>query len=120
MMDKFDYWKYSDDSNCWDFVIAFLFDRCGVELPRFGICPQDKRSMTKASKNVIDAHLVECGPIQNAIACQYHGKLLCHVGIIDNGMVRHAHHKSGIRRDTLKRFESMAQKTIYRIPKCLL
>ena len=118
-MDKFDLWRYSDESNCWDFVIAFLKEK-GVDLPRFGICPQDKRGMTKASLGVVDNYLVECGPVQNAIAAQYHGKLLFHVGVVDKGMIRHAHHKSGVRRDTIKRFEASAQKTIYRIPKCLL
>jgi hypothetical protein len=120
MLDRFDYWKYSDNSNCWDFVVCFLSDRCGIDLPKFGICPQDKKGMTKASGPVIDSHLIECDPIQNAIACHYHGRLLVHVGVIDNGVVRHAHQKTGVRRDTIKRFESLAQKTVYRIPKCLL
>lgn len=119
MLDKFDYWKYSDKSNCWDFVIAILGEKCGVELPRFGICPQDKRGMTKASSPVISRYLVECDPMEYAIACHYHGKLLFHVGIIEDGLVRHAHHKSGVRRDTIKKFEGMAQDTVYRIPKCL-
>lgn len=120
LMDKFDFWKYSDDSNCWDFVIAFLKDRHGVELPRFGISPKDKRAMTEASRGVIDEYLVDCDPIQSAIACHYHGNVLYHVGIIDGGEVRHAHHVSGVRRDTIKAFESMARKTVYKIPKCLL
>lgn len=121
MLNRFDLWKYSDTSNCWDFVREWLIDVGANELslPRFGICPTDKRSMTKASKNVIIG-LQECGPIQNAIACHYHDKVLFHVGIVDGRHVRHANQKSGLRRDTIKRFESMAQKTIYRIPKCLL
>ena len=121
MIDRFDLWKYSHDANCWDFVSEYLKAK-GVPsdvLPRFGICPSDKRGMTKASNGVIIG-LAECEPRENAIACHYHGKLLTHVGVIERGMVRHAHHVSGVRRDTIKRFESMAQKTVYRIPKCLL
>ncbi len=119
MIDEFDLWRYSDDSNCWDFVCAFL-KKEGVELPRFGICPSDKRGMTKASKGVIDTYLVNCEPRQNAIACHYHGGLLLHVGVVDNGRVRHAHIKLGSKRDTIKKFESRAPRTEYKIPKCLL
>lgn len=119
MIDEFDLWRYSDDSNCWDFVCAFL-NKKGVDLPRFGICPSDKRGMTKAAKGVIDSYLIECEPRQNAIACHYHGGLLLHVGVIDSSKVRHAHKQFGVRRDTIKSFESMAQKTKYVIPKCLL
>ena len=119
MIEKFDLWKYSDESNCWDFVVAYLSD-VGVHLPRFGICPSNKLGMTRASKSVIKDHLVECGPMDYAIACHYHGKLLIHVGIVHNGQVRHAHHANGVRRNTIKEFEGMAQKTIYKIPKCLI
>lgn len=119
MIDSFDLWKYSDTSNCWDFVAAFIKTK-GVDLPTFGICPSDKRAMTKQSKKVIKDYLVDCGPIQNAIACHYHGGLLIHVGVIDQGRVRHAHQQFGVRRDTIKQFESMAQRTEYKIPKCLL
>ena len=117
MFDRFDLWKYSDDANCWDFVCEFYKD-LGFDLPRFGIKPTNKRGMTRASLSLMD-DFIESGPVQNAVACHYNGKLLFHVGIVDRGMVRHAHHASGTRRDTIKRFESMAQKTIYRLPKCL-
>ena len=120
MFDRFDYWKYTNDHNCWDFVREWWIDK-GIspdDIPRFGICPTNKREMTKAAQPVI-SELVECGPIQNSVACHYHGNLLLHVGMVDNGIVRHAHPKMGCRRDTIKRFEVMAQRTIYRIPKCL-
>jgi hypothetical protein len=117
MFSELDLWKYSNDSNCWDYVCAF-YKKLGYDLPKFGIHPQDKKGMTKASLSLID-DFVECGPVQNAIACHYHGKIFFHVGVVDGGRVRHVSNKTGARRDTIKRFESMAQKTIYRLPKCL-
>ena len=118
MIDKYDLWKYGPNTNCWDFVVNFMRD-LNVELPKFGICHKDKKAMTKASKGVISSYLVECSAIQNAIACHYHGKLLLHVGVVDNGYVRHAHPKLGMKKDKIKDFEAAAQKTVYRIPKCL-
>lgn len=110
MFSRFDTWQYRDDNNCWDFVREFLIDK-GVppkDVPKYGISPNDKRGMTKASIGV-KRLFNPSSPVQNAIACHYHGGVLMHVGIVDNGKVRHTGSKTGTRIDTIESFEKMAE-----------
>jgi len=107
MFDRFDLWRYSDNANCWDYVREFLIDRAGIPaeaVPRFGILPSDKRGMTKAH-NMLKPKFVRCGPEQYAIACQYFGRVLVHVGVVDNGMVRHTSSKKGTTNQKISDFE---------------
>lgn len=118
---KFETWRYSDDRNCWEFVRQFLFSCTELEcdqLPKFGILPSDKKSMTKASISVFKP-FIECKPIDLSIACHYSGKVLYHVGIVYNNEVWHVGEKTGMRRDSIKRFESLAPKTTYKIHESL-
>lgn len=113
MFNKFDLWKYSDNSNCWDYVREWLIERAGVPedaVPRFGILPSDKKSMTEAYRGV-KGRFVECGPEQNAVACQYSGKLLIHVGVVDGNYVRHTGRQKGTTKEKISDFEKM--KTVY-------
>ena len=68
--------------------------------------------MTKASIEVAK-NFTESNPVQFAVACQFHGKLLIHVGIIDNGIVRHVGKTCGTKKERISSFESKAQKTTY-------
>lgn len=104
MFDKFDLWKYSELSNCWDYVRAFLKERENIDLPEYGILPTDKKAMTKAYKE-LKGRFVECGPEQNAVACQYHGKLMVHVGVVDGGYIRHTSSQKGTTKEKIKDFE---------------
>jgi len=113
MFDKFDLWKYSDNSNCWDFVRAWLIEKAGVPpeaVPKYGILPSDKKAMTQAYKDV-RGQFEECGPEQNAVACQYSGKLLIHVGVVDNGYIRHTGETKGTTKEKIQDFEKI--KTVY-------
>lgn len=121
MFDRFDCWQYSDSHNCWDFVREFLISRAGIpreDVPKYGICPDDKKAMTKAAASV-DRSFYDCEPLQNSIACHYVGRLIIHVGIVDGGMIRHTGKKLGTTKSTIKEFEAMAQKTTYKIHKSL-
>lgn len=115
MIDKFDLWQYRENANCWDFVRAFLIERAGIDaadVPRFGICPDDKKAMTKASAGVRRS-FSESGPEQFAIACHYVGRVLYHVGVVDGGIIRHTGKQTGTRKDSIKEFERLAGRTIY-------
>lgn len=119
MFDKFDTWTYSDNSNCWDFVRAWMI-RAGVpesDVPKYGILPTDKRAMTKAA-NQVKTNFVDCGPIQNAIACQYRGRTILHVGVVDEGLIRHTSSQFGTKRSKIADFQR-ENKTIYKIHKSL-
>lgn len=116
MFDKFDIWKYSDNHNCWDYVREYLIERAGVpaeDVPKYGICPDDKKAMTAASKDV-EKSFIDCGPEQYAIACHYFGETIIHVGVVDKNYVRHTSRKRGTMKSTIKEFEAMCQKTIYK------
>jgi hypothetical protein len=113
MFDRFDVWTFSDNHNCWDFVREYLIEKAGVppeDVPKFGILPTDKRSMTKAYRGV-KCKFVECGAQQNAIACQYHGGLLQHVGVVDGDFVRHTGKTKGTTKQKISDFEK--DKTVY-------
>ena len=115
MFNKWDVWKYTSDDNCWEYVRQFLIIEAGInpeDVPKFGICPSNKREMTKASIEVAK-NFTESNPVQFAVACQFHGKLLIHVGIIDNGIVRHVGKTCGTKKERISSFESKAQKTTY-------
>lgn len=122
MFSKFELWQYRSDHNCWDFVREWLIDNAGVpacDVPKFGICPNDKGSMTKAAVGV-ECNFTESKPVDHAIACQYRLGTLWHVGIVYNGMVWHVGSKTRFRRDKIDVFESMYKKVRYKIHKCLL
>jgi len=121
MFDKFDCWKYSDFHNCWDYVREFLIDRAGVpseDVPKYGICPDDKKAMTLAARNV-EKTFTLCEPQQFAIACHFMGKIITHVGVVDGDRIRHTGRTQGTTKSTIKEFESMSPKTIYKIHKSL-
>jgi len=116
MFDKFDMWKYRDTSNCWDYVRAWMIERAGVpvdDVPKFGICPTNKRAMTKAAILVARAFKLVNEPEQNAIACQYHGKVLEHVGIVDGKYVRHVSSQRGCVKELISKFAATGVTTYY-------
>lgn len=119
---KYELWQYRDDANCWDYVREFLLDFTDVpeeDVPPFTIHPDDKKNMTGASLGVA-GNFVDCTPRDYAIACQYHGVSLIHVGVVYGGRIWHSGRKCGTRRDKIKLFERLSQKTVYRIHKCLI
>lgn len=121
MLDKFDIWKYRDNANCWDYVREYLIERAGIppgDVPKYGILPSDKRAMTKAANDVKQT-FINSGPVQYAVACHYLGKTIIHVGVIDKGCVRHTGSKTGTMKSSIKDFEAMSQKTIYKLHKSL-
>ena len=120
MLDRFAFWQYRDDNNCWDYVREFLIEKAGIpadHVPKFGIAPKDKRSMHKAGRQVA-ASFKSSDPTDFAVACHYRGGVLFHVGIVHNGRVRHTGEKIGTRNDTIEDFESMAD-TVYMLHKSL-
>lgn len=120
-IDKFDTWQYREDRNCWDYVREFLIEIAGVpeeDVPVFGICPDHKKEMTEASKGV-ERSFIDSGPSQYAVACHYIRGTLYHVGVVDNGLVRHTGRKTGTRKDKIKRFEAMAERTEYKLHRSL-
>lgn len=112
----FEVWTYSDNSNCWDYVRHHL-KSAGVDLPKFGISPKDKKKMTLASKG-LESDFIECQPVNNSIACQYFGDILFHVGIVKGGKVCHVGSKTGLRYDSINDFCKRG-KVIFRIHKDL-
>ena len=117
MLDKFTTWQYRDDRNCWDFVREFLIEKAGISaehLPKYGILPEDKQSMTAAA-NSIRGGFIDCDPVNFAIACHYIGHTIIHVGVVYNGYVLHTGSKFGTKKSTIKAFEKMCQKTVYRL-----
>jgi hypothetical protein len=117
MLNKFDSWQYRDDRNCWDFVREFLIDVGGVPaecLPKYGIAPSDKKSMTEAAQS-IESGFVDSEPVDFAIACHYIGNTIIHVGVVYNGYVLHTGAKHGTKKNTIKAFERLCQKTVYRL-----
>lgn len=117
MFDKFDLWKWEADHNCWDYVREYLIERIGVphdDVPKYGIAPHDKRAMTKASQKVTPK-FIDCEPKNGAIACHYHGKCILHVGVVEDGFVRHCSKEWGTIKESIKRFENRASKTVYKI-----
>lgn len=117
MFSKFEIWQYRDDRNCWDYVREFLIERAGVpakDVPKFGISPEDKRSMTKASEDVKKT-FYDSDPINYAVACHYLRGILIHVGIVFEGRVWHTSKHNGTTKSTIKEFEAMASRTVYKI-----
>lgn len=117
MFDRFDVWQFSDNANCWDYVREYLIEKFSIpkaDVPKFGILPCDKRAMTKASEEV-QSGFVDAKPVDGAVACHYLGKTILHVGIVDGGMVRHTSRQWGTIRSTIKEFEALAPKTVYKI-----
>lgn len=112
----FELWTYSNESNCWDYVRHHL-DLAGVNLPKFDIHPDNKKGMTNAASG-LESDFIECEPMENAIACQYFGKALYHVGIVKDGKVKHVGSKTGLRYDSVTDFCKRG-KVIFRIHKNL-
>lgn len=113
MLSKFDLWIYSDTSNCWDYVREWLIDKAGVpeeHVPKFGILPTNKLAMTKAY-SVVKPMFIECAPEQNAVACQFVGRALVHVGVVDGPFVRHVSSKKGAIKDKISEFQK--HKTVF-------
>lgn len=99
-------WSYRDDNNCWDYVrywLIKLFDVPEKAVPKYGIIPNDKKSMTKAYK-LVRSGFSESEPTNGAVACQYRGRLLDHVGLVYNHMVYHVKDKSGVMVEPLAEF----------------
>lgn len=121
MFDRFDCWQYRADANCWDFVRQYLIEKAGVpaiDVPMFGISPDNKRQMTKAARGVALA-FTESEPVSNAIACHYMGNILFHVGIVEGGNVRHTSSQRGTVKESIAEFERHADKTTYMIHRSL-
>ena len=113
-------WSYRDDNNCWDFVRACLL-RVGVpdsDIPKYDIRPNDKESMTIASRTVARS-FIECNPMNYAVASEYRGKTIIHVGFVYNGYVYHAAKSKGAQKTRIKDFERGCGKIVYRIHKSL-
>lgn len=120
MLDEYDLWAYRDDHNCWDYVREILIAKANIparDVPKFGISPKDKINMTRASNNVASA-FVRSGPEQYAVACHYKKRTLIHVGIVENGKIRHTGEGIGTRRDKIEDFEAMAD-TVYMLHQSL-
>lgn len=114
MLDKYLFWQYRDDNNCWDFVRSFLFDFCGIKLKKYGIAPDDKESMTKESVEVAKDFFTS-GPVDFAIACHYYRETILHVGIVYKGQVWHTSKRRGTCIDSIEKFESQAKTTVYKL-----
>jgi hypothetical protein len=109
-------WQYRDHNNCWDFVREVLNKEFNVPrnvLPKFGICPSDKKAMTAAYAEVKQGFVPITEPKEGAIACHFMGDILTHVGVVMNGKVWHASSKHGVRKDAIKTFSRIA-KTEYK------
>lgn len=108
MFNRWESWNYSNDSNCWDLVRSYLSYR-GVPdfvIPKFGIIPDDKKAMTKAHRQLESYFPVIDYPVDNAVACQYRGRVFIHVGVVVGDKVLHSN-KHGTFKST---FEEFAQK----------
>ena len=114
-------WKYKDDSNCWDYVREWMIREAKIpaeDVPKFGICPQDKPSMNEAYLEVRKGFEL-CEPQQFAIACNCKGRMIDHVGVVYNDKVWHTAETMGTQALSLKAFESLAPQTIYYIHRSL-
>ena len=117
----FNLWKYRDDANCWDYVREWMIREAKIpadDVPKFGICPDDKRGMTKAYIEVRRG-FDECEPQQFAIACSCRGRLIDHVGVVYNDRIWHTGRKAGTQSLSVEAFENLAPKTIYYLHRSL-
>jgi hypothetical protein len=109
-------WQYRDNNNCWDFVCAVLKQEFNVPasaLPKFGICPNNKREMTRAYHSVKAAFVPTHQPQEGAIACHFIGNTLHHVGVVMGGKIWHASSKAGTRKDSISAFTRIAKTGFY-------
>jgi hypothetical protein len=116
MRDNWLLWQYRDDNNCWDFVRAILTKEFNVPLdavPKFGICPSDKTSMTSAYQAVKQGFKRIKQPVDGAVACHFHGRTLVHVGVVMDGKVYHASSHSGTRKNSIKTFSRISTTGYY-------
>ena len=116
MHDEWLLWQYRADNNCWDFVRAVLNKEFNVpvsELPKFGICPSDKVSMTTAYQSVKSGFKRIANPVEGAVACHFHGRTLVHVGVVLGGKVFHTSSHSGTRKDSIKTFSRISTTGYY-------
>lgn len=114
-IDKFDLWKFTNQSNCWDFVRQYLLERSSIppeDMPKLGILHTDHEAKT-AEKEVISCSFVQIDkPCDLAIACSHAGNLLTHVGVCEGDFIRHATYRGAIR-EPISRFESKGKTTYY-------
>ena len=109
--------------NCWSLVRRLRVELFGLPLlPLYGgINADDKRSLTRASKETISEHLKECDPQLGAIAACYRVSLCVHVGIvveIDGRLcIAEIGAKTGFRIVPVERFEARYTKVRYYIDK---
>ena len=107
--------------NCWSLVRRLRVELFGLPLlPLYGgINADDKRSLTRASKETISEHLKECDPQLGAIAACYRVSLCVHVGIvveIDGRLcIAEIGAKTGFRIVSVERFEASYTKVRYYI-----
>lgn len=112
MHDQYLLWQYRDDNNCWDFVRHVLskeFNVPAAAIPKFGICPSDKLSMTNAFYDVKQKFKKITQPLHGAVACHFMGSVLIHVGVVLGDKVYHASSRNGTRKDTIKHFTRTAK-----------
>lgn len=124
MLSKFDCWQYRNDHNCWDYVREYLIEVFGIpeeHVPKYGIAPSDKYGMDKAANDVA-VNFVRHKAISGAVACHYRRGIIEHVGIVDDGYVRHTggHLRPNTQKTPIPLFERLAPKTIYMVHKWLL
>ena len=105
-------WQYRDDRNCWDFVRTVLNEQFNVPVdavPKFGICPDDKRGMTKAFLGVKKSFRSIEQAQEGAVACHFSGRALTHVGVVLNGKVWHAGKSQGVKSESIQAFEKQSK-----------
>lgn len=110
MPDRFDCWRFSDSNNCWEFVRQYLIEKAKIpseDVPKLGVCINDHRAKTSSYAEISKTFTQIPEPKDFAIACDFRGKLLVHVGIVEGCTIRHATQK-GSHRDKISKFESMS------------
>lgn len=112
-------WQYRDDANCFDFVRALLITQYNYPesaIPRFDILPTERLAMTREYKKLTGFFGLLDTPEPQAIACQFRGRVLAHVGLVrECGLIWHAGRAQGVRVDSVATFESLATRTEYRL-----
>lgn len=110
MQTKWHFWQYRPDNNCWAFVRAILHEEFNVPsyaLPMWGsISPAERRAMTKAYRSMRNGFTQQTRPVDGAIACQFTGQVLTHVGIVADSMVWHVGASFGMKKEPITKFEA--------------
>jgi hypothetical protein len=109
-------WQYRDDHNCWDFVRAVLekeFNIPSYAIPKHGVCATDKAGIDTTYQHEKQRFIPINAPQNGAVACQYAGETLTHVGIVLNDFIFHASSRHGVRKTTLSAFLRIAKTRFY-------